>query len=147
MKKISIKFKKTNEHATVPQYKTDGASGLDLHSCLSNDIIIEPGDFKMIPTGISMEIPVGYEGQVRARSGLACKYGISVLNSPGTIDSDYRGEICVILINMGKDSYKIRHGDRIAQLVFAPVASAVMIESTELIGTKRNTGGFGHTGI
>jgi len=130
----------------IPEYKTKYASGCDLYADIQKPIILKPKDFCIVPTGIRIEIPRGYEAQVRPRSGLASKYGIGILNAPGTIDADYRGEIKVILFNLGKKSVKIKKGDRIAQMVFAPVLKAVFKKVKKLNKTERGIGGFGHTG-
>lgn len=135
------------EGAVIPQYKTIGAAGCDVCAFLSEPFILEPGDYAPIPTGLSMEIPLGYEVQVRPRSGLAAKNGITVLNSPGTIDSDYRGEVKIILINHGNSAFVINNGDRIAQLVVAPVSAAVFVKVDSLSDTERGQGGFGSTGV
>lgn len=130
----------------IPEYQTSGAAGADLRACLDSPIQISPGDRRLVPTGLRVEIPAGYEAQVRPRSGLAYKNGITVLNSPGTIDSDYRGEIGVVLYNAGKETFEVRHGDRIAQLVIAPVCRATF-EMHDLLGdTGRGGGGYGSTG-
>lgn len=148
--RIQIVNKSSNP---LPEYSTEYSAGMDLRANLkyedgSNKIIsIAPGEIALIPTGIYLSIPYGYEGQIRPRSGLAVKYGITVLNTPGTIDSDYRGEIRVCLINNSKHIFKVHHGDRIAQIVFAQVEQAVLVEVSELVNTKRGDGGFGHTGI
>ncbi len=126
---------------------TQGSSGMDLFASLEEDLTLHPGERRMIPTGISLALPEGYEGQIRPRSGLATQKGITVLNTPGTIDSDYRGEIKVLLINLGSEPYTIKNGDRIAQIVISPVSRAILIEVQELPPTKRQEGGFGHTGI
>ncbi len=140
---IKINFK--SESGIVPEYKTHGSAGLDISS--NQDSIIKAGKWAMITTGIFVEIPDGYEIQVRSRSGLAAKNGIFVLNSPGTIDSDYRGEIQVILANFSDIDFQINKGDRIAQLVVASVVRGNFVPVTEISETKRGTGGFGHTGI
>lgn len=132
--------------AEPPGYQSRHAAGCDLRARIERSITLRPGSITTIPTGIHLEVPVGYEGQVRARSGLAQRYGIGVLNSPGTIDADYRGEIAVILINHGKKAYRVRDGDRIAQLVFVPVARARFASVRHLSRTRRGDGGFGHTG-
>ncbi len=147
MTTIILKIKKLCEQAILPSYQTEHSSGLDLHACVKKPLTLKSGKYIDIPTGIAAEIPCGFEGQVRPRSGLALKYGVTVLNSPGTIDSDYRGEIRVIIINHGLDDYTINNGDRIAQLVISPVTHAEISEYKNLSDTKRNTGGFGHTGI
>ncbi len=130
----------------TPKYQTPYSAGCDLYARIQRPIILKPKEFCIIPTGIKIEIPEGYEAQVRPRSGLAAKYGIGILNAPGTIDADYRGEIKVILFNFGKKGVKIKNGDRIAQMVFAPVVKADFKKVRRLNETKRNTGGFGHTG-
>lgn len=134
--------------AQAPVYSTKEAAGADIRAFLPDGpITLLPGEFHMIPTGIRLEIPVGYEVQVRPRSGLAAKHGITVLNSPGTIDSDYRGEVKVILINHGKEEFRINSGDRIAQLVAARVEQALFQLSDELNDSERGEGGFGSTGV
>ncbi len=130
--------------AALPQYKSDGAAGLDLPA--AEDGVIGAGERRLVPTGISMEIPDGYEGQVRPRSGLALKHGIGMLNAPGTIDSDYRGEVGVILYNSSSEPFHYKKGDRIAQIVFAEVTRAKPRQVTELTATERGEGGFGSTG-
>jgi dUTP pyrophosphatase len=126
---------------------TEGASGMDLFACLEKDVTLEPGERRLIPTGVAVAIPVGFEGQVRPRSGLANRNGIGVVNGPGTIDSDYRGEIGVLLINFGKESFTIRNGERVAQIVISQVFRATLEEVDDLPSTQRQGGGFGHTGI
>ncbi len=138
-----IKFRRLKP-VPFPQYQTAEASGIDLHSAES--LTIKPGEFQVIDTGIAIELPKGLEAQVRPRSGLAVKYGIGVLNSPGTIDADYRGEIKVILFNFGKKTFKIKKYDRIAQLVFSSVTKVTLKEQKKLSKTARGSGGFGHTG-
>jgi dUTP pyrophosphatase len=138
-----VRIKRLNKDLPLPAYQTPGSSGLDL--CASEDCVLAAGHFELIPTGIALEIPYGYEGEVRARSGLAAKSGIGVLNSPGTIDSDYRGEIKVILFNFSKKDFEIKKGNRIAQLVFTKVEKVDLIETDELNNTKREDGGFGST--
>lgn len=133
--------------ATIPDYASEGAAGADVRAFIKETIVIPAGGSKLVPTGLRVAIPEGYEIQVRPRSGLALKNQIAVLNSPGTIDSDYRGEIGVILINHGKQDFVVEPGMRIAQLVVAPVIQARFVMQEELIGTKRGDGGFGHTGI
>lgn len=135
------------EGAIIPEYKSVGAAGCDVCAFLSEPFVLEPGEYAAIPTGLSMEIPVGFEVQVRPRSGLAAKNGITVLNSPGTIDSDYRGEVKIILINHGNSPFAINNGDRIAQLVVASVSSAIFVEVDSLSETDRGQGGFGSTGV
>lgn len=131
----------------LPEYASLGAAGADLRAFLEEDLVILPGTSALIPTGIRLAIPEGYEIQVRPRSGLALKNQITVLNTPGTIDSDYRGEIGVILINHGKEDFIVRHGMRVAQMVLAPFVRANFILSPELVSTERGGGGFGHTGV
>jgi dUTP pyrophosphatase len=145
--RIYIKRLKKDHSVLMPQYMTPGASGMDLFAYLEKDVTLEPGERKMIPTGIAVAIPEGFEGQVRPRSGLAIQKGIGIVNGPGTIDSDYRGEINVLLINFGKEPYTIRHGERIAQMIISPVLRAILEEVDELPVTQRQGGGFGHTGI
>jgi dUTP pyrophosphatase len=130
----------------MPEYATAGASGMDVRAHLKNPIELKPGERTLIPTGLFVEIPHGYELQVRPRSGLALKHGITCLNTPGTIDADYRGEIGVILINLGTETFRIQSGDRIAQLVPAAVPKITWINREELETSTRGTGGFGHTG-
>ena len=130
----------------LPSYQTQGAAGLDISAALEEDIILEPGSFAAIPTGLTMAIPRGYEVQIRPRSGLAFKQGVTVLNSPGTIDSDYRGEVKIALINHGPEPVTITHGMRIAQMVVASCARAVLEETDSLNETARGAGGFGSTG-
>lgn len=135
------------EAAFLPVYSSLGAAGADISACLEEDICLQSGERALVATGLYFEIPEGYEVQIRPRSGLAAKYGVTVLNTPGTIDHDYRGEIKVILINHGKESFTVTHGMRIAQMVVAPVTSAVFVE-TDVIddSTKRGSRGFGSTG-
>lgn len=142
--KIKIVNKSTNP---LPQYATTASAGIDLRANLKKEIILNPLHRTIVPTGLFIEIPVGYEAQVRPRSGLAIKKGITVLNTPGTIDADYRGEIMVILINLSNEVFSIKHGERIAQMVIAAHEQAEWIEVDELTDTERGTGGFGHTGV
>ncbi len=148
--KLTIKFKRLSEKFNdipLPSYSTDGSSGMDLRAAVENEIVIKPFETILIPTNLSVEIPEGYEGQVRPRSGLAANNFVTVLNTPGTIDSDYRGEIKVILTNFGKEDFIVHRGDRIAQLVITKVEKVEIVEVNELNSTKRNEGGFGHTGL
>lgn len=133
--------------AVIPEYKTAGAAGADLCALLEEPLIIPAGRSVMVPTGLFFEIPQGYEVQVRPRSGLAAKNGVTVLNTPGTIDSDYRGEIKVILINLGAADFTVNSGDRIAQMVIAPVTQAAFTITDSLSETERGSGGFGSTGV
>jgi len=130
----------------TPHYATAGSAGLDLLAAVDSELVLNPGERKLVSTGIRIAIPEGYEGQVRPRSGLALRHGISMVNTPGTIDSDYRGVIQVIMINHGEQPFAVQRGDRIAQLVIAPVVHVLLEESDELSETSRNEGGFGHTG-
>ena len=130
----------------LPAYETEGAAGLDLRAAISGSLSLVPGERALVPTGLAMQLPAGFEGQVRPRSGLALRHGVTVLNAPGTVDSDYRGEVSVVLINHGAEPFAIERGDRIAQLVVAPVARAVWRPVDELPPTARGDGGFGHTG-
>ena len=141
---MKLKIKKLNREAIIPAYQTSLAAGFDLHSI--QDCVIKPMERKLIKTGLAFEIEEGYEVQIRPRSGLAFKYGVSVLNSPGTIDADYRGEIMVLLINLGNEEFEIKKGDRIAQAVVAPVIQAEFEEVDKLSDTERGKGGFGSTG-
>ncbi|MBU0477463.1 dUTP diphosphatase [bacterium] len=135
------------EDMPLPKYMTERASGMDLSAAVKEDMVLKPGEIKLVPTGVQIGIPPGYEGQVRPRSGLALKHGISIVNSPGTIDADYRGEVGVILVNLGEKDFLIRRGDRIAQLVINKVDRADLVYVDKLTKTSRNTGGFGHTGL
>jgi len=135
------------EGATLPKQTTALSAGSDISAKLSKPFVLRPGDYALIPTGLKIALPPGYEAQVRPRSGLAAKYGVTVLNSPGTIDADYRGEVKVILINHGKEDFTINDGDRIAQFVIAPIVNTTFIEVDELDDTDRGEGGFGSTGV
>ena len=141
---VRVKRGESSKDIPVPSYATPGSAGLDIRS--AEDVIIEPGERAAARSGIYLEIPPGFEGQVRPRSGLALKHGVTVLNSPGTIDSDYRGEVRVIMINHGREKFSVKRGDRIAQIVFAPCARAGIEEVYELGDTGRSSGGFGSTG-
>ena len=146
---VIVKFRRISEefvHIPEPSYATEGSAGMDIRAAIKQNITIQNMQVEMIPTNISVEIPEGYEIQVRPRSGLAAKHGIGVLNSPGTIDSDYRGEVKIILINFSKDEFTIKPGERIAQLVLSKVYKAKMKEEKDLNESKRGEGGFGHTG-
>ena len=142
-----ILIKRLSNNIPLPKYETEGSSGMDLTANVNKVIEIQPGKSEIIPTGLALSIPKNYEIQIRPRSGLAAKNQISVLNTPGTIDEDYRGEIKVILINLGEKKFKIEKGLRIAQMVLCPVIKAELEEVDELDETKRGTGGFGSTGI
>ncbi|MBO4874228.1 MAG: dUTP diphosphatase [Bacteroidales bacterium] len=141
--KIRIVNKSTN---ALPQYATSQSAGIDLRANLAEPVVLKPMARKLIPTGLFIELPEGYEAQIRPRSGLALKHGITVLNTPGTIDADYRGEIGVILINLSTEDFKIEHGERICQMVIARHEQAEWIQVEELNETERGAGGFGHTG-
>jgi len=146
---IRIKVKRLSEDFTdvpLPHYATLGSAGMDIRAAVKEDVILEPGKVELIPTNISVEIPFGYEIQVRPRSGLAANHSIGILNSPGTIDSDYRGEVKIIIMNFGKQEFKISRGDRIAQLIIAKVYTAKIEEVKDLNSSHRGEGGFGHTG-
>lgn len=142
---LEVKIINRSQHP-LPCYETIGAAGLDLRANLTSDIVLMPLERALIPTGLFIELPLGFEAQVRPRSGLALKKGITVLNSPGTIDADYRGEIGVILVNLSNEAYKVTNGERIAQLVIARHEQAEWVEVYELSDTKRGAGGFGSTG-
>jgi len=144
--KIMIKQKEGNEDIPLPQYSSEGAVGMDIRAAIENEVRIHPGEITLIPTGLFMAVPNGYELQVRPRSGMALHHGITILNSPGTIDPDYRGEIGIIIANLGKNPYKISRGDRIAQIVVKKVERGVLVKTDQLPETKRGAGGFGHTG-
>ncbi len=143
---IKILIKRLSKEVSLPKYETSGSSGMDLSANIDDNINIEPGETAIIPTGLALSIPKGFEVQIRPRSGLAAKQNISVLNTPGTIDSDYRGEIKVILINLGQESFKVEKGLRIAQMVVCPVVQAQLKEVNDLSDTVRGKGGFGSTG-
>ncbi len=143
--KVNIKCT-AEEGAVLPVYKTEGAAGADICAYLTESLVLKKGESAMIPTGLRFEIPLGYEVQVRPRSGLAAKNGVTVLNTPGTIDSDYRGEVKVILINLGKEDFTINNGDRIAQIIASPVIQADFTLTQTLSETERGEGGFGSTG-
>ena len=145
--KVEVAHIAGSEDMSLPKYMTEHASGMDLSAAVKEHMVLKPGEIKLVPTGIQIDIPSGYEGQVRPRSGLALKHGISIVNSPGTIDADYRGEVGVILVNLGKKDFLIHRGDRIAQLVINKIARADLKHVDKLAKTSRNTGGFGHTGL
>jgi len=144
----SLPVRRLDPQAALPRRMSAEAAGLDLAACLpGGPLVLAPGARALIPTGIALAIPPGYEGQVRPRSGLALRHGISIVNAPGTIDADYRGELKVLLINLGSEPFAVAHGDRIAQLVVAPVAMAEPFEVEELPAALRGGGGFGSTGV
>jgi dUTP pyrophosphatase len=142
-----VRIVKKDPSLPLPRYETAGAAGMDLRAFLAEDVEIPPRGRVSLPTGLFLEIPPGYEAQVRPRSGIAAKYGVTVLNSPGTIDSDYRGELRILLINLGEEAFTVRNGDRIAQLVISPVSRLALEEGIVLAETERGSGGFGSTGI
>ena len=149
MNKITVKFQRL-AHANdlaLPSYATKGAAGMDIAAAIDQPICLQPGTIMAIPTGFAIELPAGYEAQIRPRSGLALKHGVTIANAPGTIDSDYRGEIAVILLNNGNQAFTITRGMRIAQMVLAAVTIITPIEVDDLDETKRSTGGFGSTGL
>ena len=143
-----MRFRRVRPGAVAPAYMTAGAAGMDLASAADAPVTLGPGQRAAVPTGLVLEIPEGYEGQVRPRSGLARKHGVTLANAPGTIDSDYRGEVVVLLVNLGQEAHVIAPGDRIAQLVIAPVTRVDLVEAEadDLSSTDRGSGGFGHTG-
>lgn len=145
--KIQIKRKDDCKDLPVPKYSTGGASGVDLYADVKEDTVLESGQIKLISTGIYISLPSGYEAQIRPRSGLALKHGISMVNSPGTIDADYRGLIGLIMINHGQDPFIIKRGDRVAQMVVTQVSQVEFVETNQLEDTNRAEGGFGHTGV
>lgn len=142
---MKIKIINRSKHK-LPEYSTEHAAGMDIRANLDEDIILEPMKRVLVKTGLFLEIPVGYEAQIRPRSGLAINKGITVLNSPGTIDADYRGEVCIILINLSEENFVIKDGERICQMVIARHEKAEWTEVNELLQTERGEGGFGHTG-
>jgi len=149
MEKIKIKIQRIDNKYNdipLPEYSTEGSSGLDIRAALDDEFVLATGKVTLVPTNLRVEIPLGYEIQVRPRSGLAANHGIGILNSPGTIDSDYRGELKIILFNFGEKDFVIKRGDRIAQIVLSKVYRADLDESDNLNNSKRAEGGFGHTG-
>lgn len=144
----AVRVLKLHPRAHLPVYMTAGAAGMDLHAVIpeAEGVRLAPGERVLVGTGLAIALPTGFEAQIRPRSGLAHKHGITVLNSPGTIDCDYRGELKVLLVNLGKDAFELRHGERIAQMVIARVAHATVIEVAELDDTARGAGGYGSTG-
>lgn len=146
---MEISFQKLS-HASdlpLPAYESDYAAGMDLRAALQSPITLEPSERSLVPTGLKMALPQGYEAQIRPRSGLAYRNGITMLNTPGTIDADYRGELKVLAVNLGQEDFTINHGDRIAQMIIAPVVQAEVHEVDELTETERGEGGFGSTGV
>lgn len=149
MRLVKIKIKRMDGHRDIPipTYETEGSAGMDLRAAVNEAVTIDPGKIRLIPTGLMVSIPHGYEAQIRPRSGLALKHGIGMVNSPGTIDSDYRGEIRVIMINWGEEPFVVHRGDRIAQMIITQVFRAGLLEVEELEPTGRGEGGFGHSGL
>ena len=145
--KVEIKRLDGGEDIPLPAYETPGAAGMDLRAAVKEKVILNPGEIKLVPTGLAVSVPGGYEAQIRPRSGLALKHGIGMVNSPGTIDSDYRGEIGLIMINWGRKPYAISRGDRVAQMLITKVYRAEVMEVKNLDPTPRGDGGFGHSGI
>jgi len=143
---LTVQVKRVSHRALLPRRMSEGAAGWDLFACLEQPVLIEPGERALIPTGLLFAVPEGMEAQIRPRSGLALKHGVTVLNSPGTIDSDYRGEVKVILVNLGNQGFEVTHGMRIAQAIFSRIAGVQVVESAHLSDTVRGSGGFGHTG-
>ena len=149
MEKIRVMIKRSsgNEDIPLPRYMSPNAAGMDIHAAVKEETILNPGAIKLISTGVSVALPPGFEAQIRPRSGLAIKHGVSLLNTPGTIDADYRGEVGIILINLGEHPFVIKRGDRIAQMIINKVYHAHLELSQDLCTTERNDGGFGHTGV
>jgi len=144
---LRVKRLAGNEDIALPAYETEGSSGLDLRAAVNGDFTLHPGDIRLVPTGLAISLPRGYEAQVRPRSGLALKHGVGMVNAPGTVDADYRGEIGLILINWGNEPFVIKRGDRIAQMVITRVSRAEVLEVDRLEPTARGGGGFGHSGV
>ena len=149
MKKVIIKIRQDDvcRDIPLPRYMSGSASGLDLRAAVKEETVLVPGKRMLVSTGLFIEVPPGYEAEIRPRSGLAIKHGLSIVNAPGTIDADYRGEVGVILINLGDEPFIIRRGERIAQMVIKEIVRAELLEKDQLSETGRNSGGFGHTGI
>lgn len=147
--RVSVMVLAHGEGLPLPAYQSDEAAGLDLLAAVGakETVVIAPGARALIPTGLSLELPPGFEGQVRPRSGLALKHGVTVLNSPGTIDSDYRGEVKIILVNLGDQPFPVKRGERIAQLVVAPVTQVALVKTSAIAATRRGDGGFGSTRV
>ena len=147
MTEVQVSLKRlTDTDLALPSYQTAGAAGMDVAAAVREAVTLGPGEFRLVPCGFSLALPDGYEAQVRPRSGLASRFGVTVLNAPGTIDADYRGEVKVLLINLGLEPVEIASGDRIAQLVVAPVSRLRLVEVADLPSTARGAGGFGSTG-
>jgi dUTP pyrophosphatase len=148
MLQCNVKVKRVRQESLIPlpEYMTLHSAGMDLYADMEHDLVLNPGTRALVPSGIAIELPDGFEAQIRPRSGLALKHGIALVNSPGTIDADYRGEIGIILINHGDETFIVRKGERVAQIVFATFVRATLLEVSELGTTDRGAGGFGHTG-
>ena len=146
MNKIELKVLKLNDDVVVPSYATNGAAGMDLRAFIDKPVLLKPLERKLIPTGLKIELPAGYEAQIRPRSGMSIKHGITLVNCVGTIDEDYRGEVCIPIINLSNEDFTIQNGDRIAQMIIAPVTQAIIKEVSIISDTLRGTGGFGSTG-
>lgn len=144
--RVQIEILSGNEDLSLPRYMTDHAAGMDICAAVNDELVLPPGERAMVPTGVAISIPEGYEAEIRPRSGLAFKNGVTLVNSPGTIDADYRGEIMVLMVNLGKAPFRIRRGDRIAQMLLHKVSRVVWEVCDALDQTKRGAGGFGHTG-
>ena len=149
MEGITVTFRRleNGKDLPLPSYESEGSSGMDLRAAVKEEVILHPGEIRLIPTGLAVSIPAGFEGQIRPRSGLALQHGIGLVNSPGTVDSDYRGEIGLILINWGGGPFIIKRGDRIAQMLITRVYRTQILEADHLEATHRGEGGFGHSGI
>jgi dUTP pyrophosphatase len=147
MPEVAVEILPHGEGLPLPERATEHSAGLDLRAAIEAALILEPGARTIVPTGLKMAIPPGFEGQVRPRSGLAFRHGVTVVNAPGTIDADYRGEVCVLLINLGQEAFVIERGERIAQLVVAAVSPATLVPVTSVDETARGQGGFGSTGV
>ena len=143
---IDVRIKRLSPLAVLPARMTDGSAGFDLAAALPSPVVLQPGDIRVIPCGFAMALPPGYEGQVRPRSGLSSRHGVTVINAPGTVDADYRGEVCVPLVNLGQEPFTVEVGMRVAQMVVAEVPPVVLVEVADLDDTARGGGGFGHTG-
>lgn len=144
--RVLVKVEPEGRGLGLPRYQTEHAAGLDLVAAVEDEVVVRPGERKLVSTGISLAVPEGYEAQIRPRSGLALKHGLTLLNSPGTVDADYRGVVGLILVNHGTESFTVRRGERLAQMVIAPTERAELSEVDELPASERGPGGFGHTG-
>jgi dUTP pyrophosphatase len=144
--RVLVKVEPEGRGLGLPRYQTEHAAGLDLVAAVEDEVVLRPGERKLVSTGISLAVPEGYEAQIRPRSGLALKHGLTLLNSPGTVDADYRGVVGLILVNHGTESFTVRRGERLAQMVIAPTERAELSEVDELPASERGPGGFGHTG-